>query len=288
MIGSRILAAASLVALAIVLGGGAPRPELARAANAAVVDAADRTLAGIARLEAELLPAIDSATAGAARVVAGDRDPAEPLSQAADGVLRADSVATEVRVALADLDRARAALDPDADRLPPAPHGGELSSLSAQLGAAGDAGASFAETRRGAEGLSAGLIAALDAVAAGRLGAADDQLTAALAAIEGVRALEVNAPVLSVWVDTVDAMIGAMQRLVDAVRANDPGVAEAAQARFAEAAEGAVEADRALRIGLNEAGSAVTGVPLRRLANVAGSLDELEQAVRAARAEASR
>ena len=71
---------------------------------------------------------------------------------------------------------------------------------------------------------------------------------------------------LSVWIDTADAMIRAMQRLVDAVRAGDAERAEAARADFDAAAEDAAEADRALRIGLGEAGSAITAVPLQRLA----------------------
>ncbi len=92
---------------------------------------------------------------------------------------------------------------------------------------------------------------------------------------------------LSVWIDTVDAMIRAMQRLVDAVRAHDAEGARAAQAAFADAAEGGIEADRALRIGLGEAGNAVTAVPVRRLADALAALGELELAVRAARDEVS-
>jgi hypothetical protein len=288
MIGSRVLATAAVLALAVVLGGGGPRPEVARAANVAIVDAAARTLDVIDRLQAALAPAIDAAPVGAARVVAGDEDPTEPLSTAADSVLDAAPIASEVRSALADLERARAAQRPESDPLPAGPDGGALASISAQLDSAGQAGASFAETRRRAEGVSAGLVDALDAAAAGDLDSAREELRIGLAAVDEVRALADGAPVLSVWVDTVDAMIRAMQRLVDAVEANDAGEVEAAQADFADLAAGATEADRALRIGLDEAGSALTAVSLGRLADVAAALDELELAVRAARAEIGR
>ena len=115
---------------------------------------------------------------------------------------------------------------------------------------------------------------------------AHERLLLGLVAVDELRAWEDDAPVLSVWIDTVDAMIRAMQRLVDAVRADDAEEAEAAQAAFADAAEGGTEADRALRIGLGEAGNAVTAVPVGRLAEALAALGELELAVRAARDEA--
>ena len=115
---------------------------------------------------------------------------------------------------------------------------------------------------------------------------AHDQLLLGLVAVDELRAWEDDAPVLSVWIDTVDAMIGAMQRLVDAVRAGDAEEAEVAQAAFADAGEGATEADRALRIGLGEAGSGVTAVPVGGSPTSLAALGELELAVRAARDEA--
>ncbi len=208
-----------------------------------------------------------------------------PLAAAAESALGAEETAGEVREALADLERARIALDPGAEPLPAAPDGGELASIAAQLGDAAEIGASFAETRRRAEGVSAGLVGALDAAAAGEPDDAHEQLLIGLEAVDELRAWEDDAPVLSAWIDTADAMIRAMQRLVDAVRSNDAGEAEAAQADFEAAAEGAPEADRALRIGLGEAGNALTAVPLGRLADTLRALDELEAAVRGARAE---
>jgi hypothetical protein len=256
---------------------------VAAAAATTITGAADRTLAAINRLEAELAPAVDAARAGSARVVAGEEDPAEQLTVAAETALAAVPLATEVRGAFEDLERARAALDPDAPPLPPALDGGELASIAGQLDEAGEAGARFAETRRRAEAVSGDLVDALDAAAAGEPDDASELLLLGLGAVQELRPWEENAPVLSVWIDTVDAMIRAMQRLVDAVRAGDAEKAEAAQAAFADAADGGTEADRALRIGLGEAGSGVTAVPVRRLAQSLAALGELELAVRAAR-----
>jgi hypothetical protein len=146
MIGSRILVAAVTAALVVGLGGGAPRPEVARSANTAIADAGDRTLTAIDRLETQLAPALDAARAGASRVVVGDEDPAEPLTVAAEAALDATPAVLEVRRALADLERARAALDPDAEPLPVAPGGGELASIAAQLDDTAEVAAQFAET----------------------------------------------------------------------------------------------------------------------------------------------
>jgi hypothetical protein len=281
-----MLVAPTVVTLVLALGGGAPRPEAVIASNVAVASAADRTLDAIDRLEAELAPAVDTARAGSARVVAGEDDPAEPLAAAAELLVAAAPAAVEVREALGDLDRARSALDPRARPLTRPPDGGDLGSIAEQLGDAGEAGARFAETRRRAEAVSDALVDALDAAAAGEPDEAHQQLLLGLVAVDELRAWEDDAPALSVWIDTVDAMIRAMQRLVDAVRAGDANEAEAARAAFADAAEGGTEADRALRIGLGEAGSAVTAVPVGRLAEAMVALGELELAVRAARDEA--
>jgi hypothetical protein len=283
MIGRRLLAAAGLVALVVILAGGAPRPEIARDANLAIVAAADDSLAAIDRLDAELAPALDAARMGGARVVAGDADPVEPLTSASDGLVSAAATATELRNALAMLERARAALEPDAESLPRAPDAGQLLSIAGQLASTADAGATFAEMRRGAESVSGSVVDALDAAAAGRLDEADDHLATSRGAVDAVRDLEESAPALTVWIDTADAMIAAVQELVDAVRTGDVARADAAQADFDAAADGAAEADRSLRIGLGETGNAISAVPLQRLAEVRVALLELEAAVMAAR-----
>jgi hypothetical protein len=279
MIGRRLLAAAAAAALIVTLGGGAPRPEIARDAKAAIVSAADDTLEAIDRLEAQLAPALDAARTGGARVVAGEEDPAERLAAAADGLVAAAPSATELVAALTKLERARAALRPEAERLPPAPDAGQLESIASQLTTTAEAGAGFAEIRRGAESVSESVVDALDAVAAGRLDEAEEHLAASLGAVDAVRELEEGATVLSVWIDTADAMIRAVQELVEAVRTTDPGRADAARAAFDAAAEQAPQADRSLRIGLGETGNAISAVPLRRLAEVHVALRELEVAV---------
>jgi hypothetical protein len=286
MIGSRVIAAVVFVLLAIVVAPGAPRPEVAIVASSSVADAADRAIDAIDRLEAELGPAVDAARSGSARVVAGDQDPAEPLAAAAEMIVAASPAAGDLREALGDLERARAALDPREQPLPRPPDGDQLASIAGQLDEAGAAGAGFAETRRRAEAVSDALLDALDAAAEGDPDEAHQQLLLGLVTVDELRGWEDDAPALSVWIDTVDAMIRAMQRLVDAVRAGDAEEAEAARAAFADAAEGSTEADRALRIGLGESGSAVTAVPVGRLADALGTLGELEIAVRAVRDEA--
>ena len=80
------MVAAGAVAMIVVLGGGGPRPEIARDTNAAIVAAADNSLVAIDRLEAELAAALAAARLGGARVVAGQSDPAEPLASASDGL----------------------------------------------------------------------------------------------------------------------------------------------------------------------------------------------------------
>jgi hypothetical protein len=286
MIGRRLLAAAGAVAMTVVLGGGAPRPEIARDANAAIVAAAADSLVAIDRLEAQLARALDAARMGGARVVAGQSDPAEPLASASDGLVSAAPAATELRDAFARLERARAALDPGAEPLPPAPEAAQLLSIAGQLASTADAGASFAEMRRGADSVSRSIIDALDAAADGRLDEANDHLAASLLAVDAVRDLEESAPALTVWIDTADAMIDAVQELVDAVRTGDVKRADAAQADFDAAAEGSAQADRGLRIGLGETGNAIAAVPLQRLAKVRVELRELEAAVSASRTEA--
>ncbi len=283
MIGRRLLAAAGACALIAVLGGAAPRPEIERDANVAIVAAADNSLAAIDRLEAELAPALDAGRRGGARVVAGESDPAEPLLSASDGLVAAAPAANELRNALAALERARAALDPGAERLPPAPDAGQLLSIAGQLASTAEAGASFSEMRQGAESVSASVVDALDAAAAGRLDEADEHLAASREAVDAVRELEESAPALSVWIDTTDAMIAAVQELVDAVRTGGAGRADAAQADFDAAAAGAAQADRSLRIGLGETGNAISAVPLQRLAEIRVELLELEAAVTGAR-----
>jgi len=137
--------------------------------------------------------------------------------------------------------------------------------------------------RRGAESVSGGVVDALDAAAAGRLDEADDHLATSRDAVDAVRDLEESAPALTVWIDTADAMIAAVQELVDAVRTGDVARADAAQADFEAAADGAAEADRSLRIGLGETGNAISAVPLQRMAEVRVALLDLEAAVMAAR-----
>ena len=281
MIGRRLVAAAVAIALIVTLGAGAPRPEIARDANAAIVAAADDTLEAIDRLEASW------------------RRPWTRRAPVRRGSLPAKRIRLSRwwrrrRASSRPLPRRRswwppsrswsaleAALRPDARLLPPAPDAGQLESIASQLADTAEAGA---RSRGSAEAASRSRRASSTRSTRSRPAGSTRRTSswqASLAAVNAVRELEEGAPTLSVWIDTADAMIRAVQELVEAVRTTDPGRADAARAAFDAAAEGAPQADRSLRIGLGETGNAISSVPLRRLAEVHVALRELEAAVQA-------
>jgi len=285
MIGSRAPMAAVGTALAVMLGlgGGAPRPELDVAARASVIARAEAAETALATLRERLAAALDAARAGSARVIAGDAAPGPMFDRAAQGVLGAVEAALDALHARADLAGARAAHSPDSVPLPPAPDPAELGSLGAQLAATAAAADAFVALRRRAESVTPTLLAALDALEAGEIDVADGLVAEARAALEALSEWEVGVPTLPIWISTVDEMIGAMQRLVTATGAGDAAGAEAAAAEFAALAKEAPAADRALRIGLGEGGSAVAATPLERLAALLAATDQLQLAIVAAR-----
>ena len=67
---------------------------------------------------------------------------------------------------------------------------------------------------------------------------------------DAVVAWETDLPTLPVWIGTTDAMIGAVERILDATRAGDAAAARDAADEFAALADEAATADRALRIAL--------------------------------------
>jgi hypothetical protein len=102
---------------------------------------------------------------------------------------------------------------------------------------------------------------------------------------DAIAGWEVEVVTLPVWLETTDAMIGAVERIVAAVDEGDEAAASAAAADFAELADDGGTADRALRIAIGEGGSAVTAAPLERLAAVLGAIDDLRATISALRGE---
>jgi len=285
MIGSRpaLAAAVGAAALALGLGGGAPRPEVAIAAREMVIDRAETAEAALAELREHLTVALNSARSGGARVVAGDAAPGPMFDAAAGAVLGAVETAADAEDARARLDGARSALEPDATPLPPAPDPNELAALATQLAATASAADAFSVIRSGAESVTPTLEDALTALEAGDIDEAERLTVAAQTAVDAVSGPALEGAVISIWRETVNEMIGAMERLLIAARAGDATAVEAAGAELAALAEEAPAADRALRIALGEAGSAVSATPLSRLAALLDATDRLLAAVGAAR-----
>ncbi len=289
MIGIRPLLSVATVAAILVagLGGGAPRPEIDLGARLLVIERAGIADGLLAALETELVVAIDAARAGAARVVAGDLPPAPELRRAAELTAAADAVAADAREAVLRLDAARRAWKPRSDSLEPVTDPGELASIATQLEAAAGVANEFAAMRGRTGAVTAAVRHALDALDAGDLDAARRMLDGARSDHESVANWEVELVTLPVWLDTADAMIRAVERVVDAVDRNDSASAAAAAEAFAALEDEAATADRAVRIAMSEGGADVTAAPLERLGSVLSSIAELRSTLAAVRAAAS-
>jgi hypothetical protein len=290
MIGSRAVVTGAVAAagITVLLGAGMPRPEVAAGASVLVVVRADAAEAALADLDDRLAPAVDAARSGAARVVDGDEAPGPPLLEAAALLREAVEAAVAASEARAELASAVVALDPEGAALPPAPDPAELESIAAQLEASAEAGDAFAEMRRRADSVTVELEAALGALEDGDLDQAERHVTAARAAHDAVAGWEVDFVTLPLWVETADAMIRAVERLIEATRAADAEAAAEAAADVEAVADDAATADRALRIAMAEGGAAVTVTPLSRLAAVLAMNEELRVAIESARASAVR
>lgn len=263
------------VALGAGLGAGGTGPEAGITARHLIDERAATADAALVVLRQELTSAVEAARGGSARVVAGNEAPGPLLHEAAALVTDAGPLADEARAALAALERARFALRPDADPLPPAPDRAELGSLATQFASAGDAGDGFMELRQQAASVALATERALAALEAADTDRAAIEIEAARSAHDVVAESDLGLPTLPVWLETTGEMIGAMERIVEATRRGDPEAAEAAAAEFASLSEEGVIADRALRIAIGEGGSGVTGTPTARLASVLSQIDEL-------------
>jgi hypothetical protein len=123
-------------------------------------------------------------------------------------------------------------------------------------------------------------------VDSGDVRSAQERVAFAREEAEALGAWEIDAVTLPVWLDTVDAMIEAMERTVDSLADGDEARAQEAVEAFGALAEEAPSADRALRIAVGEAGGALTATALNRLAGSLVALDELARAAALVRGEA--
>jgi hypothetical protein len=269
MIGTRgaFSGAITLAMVAVGLGPGGPRPEVALGADRLVAESARAADTALASVETTLGTVFDTAREGAAAIVAGDGVPGESLQEAAGLLLDAAALAAEAESTVRGLDAARRARDPAVEAVPPGPDSAVLGSISAQLAATIEAADRFAEMRRRAVSVPVALDAALEALGQGDLDAADDQVATAAADQDAVAAWDVDFAALPIWVEATDDTIAAVQRLLAAVRDGDTAAAERAAADFAALADEATRADRALQITISEGGGTVAAAPLSRLAD---------------------
>jgi len=258
--------AVAAIAVLAAVGAGGPGPAARLAADRLVVEQARLADAALADLEAGIGVALEAARRGAARIVSGDEPPGPQWRAAADHLAASEPRAAGARAARRALDAARRARDPgvadSGEAVPP----GELASIGAQLDETAVAGNAFAEMRWRAAEVTDALQRALAALDAGDLSRAEGAVEEAREAFADIEAWEVDLVTLPVWLQTADAMIGAMETIVAATAAGDAqGAARSADA-FADLAEAGATADRALRIAISEGGSAVAAPALDRLA----------------------
>jgi hypothetical protein len=243
-------------------------------ANPALLVANQRALAEhiaraddrLAALEAALGPALDDGRRGSARVVAGDRSPGPPLTDAAARVEAAAGGSAALDGALEAV--AGSTVVPGGHDLDPPTDVAQLSSIAAQLEAAASAGEAFAAMRHRAEETVALIDRALAAVTAGEPEAALEHIGEARRAHEVLAAWESGLVTLPIWLGTIGDLIDVTEALAAASAAGDADAAGAAAERFDELSGEAREADVALGVAIAEGGSAVAAAPLRRLATV--------------------
>ena len=284
MIGIRaaVSAAIAVLGLALLLGPVGSDPSAALGAARLVRERAGAAVSALDALRAAVQPGFEAARAAAAGVVSGDEPPSPRLTEAAGLVADAEGAAVGARRAVAALDSARIAWHPDAAVTPQPLAAGALTSIAAQLAAAGPAADSFTDLRARGTGLPGVLGEAIGALERGAVAEAVELTEQARADHDEIVAWETDQPTLPVWIETTDAMIAAVEQILDATQAGDGAAAAEAAAAFAALADDAATADRALRIALSEAGASVTAAPLERLAAALRAIDASRVAAAAA------
>jgi hypothetical protein len=281
-------AGVAVLGLALLFTPRAADPGIAVAAEQSIRERAAVAVAALDDLRNAIEPGLDTARIGAAAVVGGDRPPSPRLEAAAVQLTDAERAVIVARRAVSALVAARAAWRPEAPRPLEPIAAGELTSIAAQLRGAGDDADTLAGLRMRGTGLPGVLGEALDALEHEDLDAAAELTARARADHEAIVAWETDLVTLPVWVETTDAMISAVEQILEATREGDDAAATEAAASFVALVDDAATADRALRIALSEGGSALIAAPLERLAVVLGDLDASRAAAAALVAEPSR
>ena len=275
MIGIRVISAALVVVgLAFLLGPRAEDPAVTIGAERLIRERAAAAMVALDELRASVAPALDAARAAAAGVLSGDDAPSSQIEDAAARIVDAEAAVAPAGRAVSLLASARAAWRPGASRPPQPVSAGELTSIATQLRATGQVADAFADIRARGTGLPAVLKQALRALDAGALPEASEHVARARDAHAAIVAWDTDLPTLPIWIATTDAMISAVEQIVEATRdGNDATAREAAEA-FGAISDDAGTADRALRIALSEGGSALTAAPLARLAATIGAIED--------------
>jgi hypothetical protein len=244
---------------------------------AAAAAAADDALA---QLSSVLAAALDHARRGAALTVAGVRAPAPELAAAADQLTAGADTADAVRRALAALAGTAASVTPGRE-VPALPYSGpELLLMAAQLNASAQAATLFVERRHAAEAVVSALGDAVAALERDQPAAALRSLDAATAPLALLEGWHDRPALLGYWMTIAGNLLDAARGIATATIDGNPSALQAAAARYAAASTTARGADNALAVSIAEEGSAVSSIPLRRLAVAAGEAIDLRSALR--------
>jgi len=289
MISTRVTAAAlAVVGVAFLLGPGARDPAATIGAERLIRDGAAAAMVALDQLRASVEPGLDAARAASAGVLSGDDAPSQGIEDAAALIADAEEAVAPARLAVSSLASARAAWRPETSQPPQPVAAGELTSIATQLRASAQVADAFADMRVRGTGLPAVLEQALRALDARGFSEASEHTERARDAHAAIVAWETDLPTLPIWIATTDAMIGAVEQIVEATRDGDDAIALEAAEAFGAISDDAATADRALRIALSEGGSALTAAPLERLAATIGAIEDSRAAVAAIGEEVAR
>ena len=277
MIGSGPLASglASAILVAALLGGGAADPEESLRADELVGERSIAALDALDALISAFSPALEAARNGSALVVQGDESPGARLQAAAEMLEGATGEAESADRALAALDGARRARDPDALAFPPVVGPAELEEIADTLRAAAPQAEAVAELRHRVAEVLDRTGRALAALVAERHAEARREVDAARTSFDAVTVPAGGGDAFIVWLGTTDAMITAVTSLIDASAAGDSTAMASAAADFAAVAEDAPTADRALRIAIAERAAAATGAAMSRIGEASARREQL-------------
>jgi len=283
MIGTRAAVSAGLAVLgvALLLGPRTDDPSLRIASERLVRQRAADAVRELDEFREVLDSSLEAARSAAAAVLSGSEPPGPRLEEAAKRIAGGEEGATAARHAVESLAAARSAWHPGtpSDLEPIA--AGELISIGDQLRGSTIAADRFADLRARANGLPGVLDEALRALEREALDEATDLAAHARADHDAIVAWETDLTTLPVWIETTDAMISAVEQILDATRAGDGAAARRAAEKFAAVGDDAAMADRALRIAMSEGGAALTAAPLERLAALLGGVDDTRAAAEA-------